>query len=267
MHDPSRALHLQQPLPIPRAPRFSFPCAPPPSLAPHHLPLDAGFCLAPGVRCAASPERVTSATSVPRRPRRLHRLPARRTHPLPTPHSAPNLSLPRTTNTTGTIPRIRSIRCSCPPIVHTLPASPVHPQPYTAPLVDDSARRLPITSAGCVCLDDSATGWRGTDHTEAMRIPCSHRYPPSALGISDKRGWGTATILGATNLGGASRTCAAPGFRIALPPVQFESPASAVSMGWVLRECRIRADSDPHYLYIPISRFPILFTSATFFTL
>jgi hypothetical protein len=54
-----------------------------------------------------------------------------------------------------------------------------------------------------------------------MRTPCFHRYPPSALGISDKRGWGTATILGATNLGGASRTYAPPAFQIAPPSVQF----------------------------------------------
>ncbi|KAJ7810024.1 hypothetical protein B0H14DRAFT_3880758 [Mycena olivaceomarginata] len=82
-----------------------------------------------------------------------------------------------------------------PPSPHTLRASHVHPQPYTAPLVDDSARRLPITSAGCVCRDDGATGWHGTDHTEAMRTPYFHRYPPSALGISDKRGWAPRPFL------------------------------------------------------------------------
>ncbi|KAJ7833230.1 hypothetical protein B0H14DRAFT_1167036 [Mycena olivaceomarginata] len=107
----------------------------------------------------------------------------------PTPASAPNLSLPRIANRTGTIP-CPAHAAAVPLSPHTLPASHVHPQPYTAPLVDDSARRLPITSAGCVCRDDSAAGWRGADHMEAMRTPCFHRYPPSssALGSSDKRG-------------------------------------------------------------------------------
>ncbi|KAJ7842379.1 hypothetical protein B0H14DRAFT_1030047 [Mycena olivaceomarginata] len=77
MHDPSRAQHMQQPLPIARAPVVTSP----PCLAPHWK-LAVSSCPAPGVRRAASPERATSATSVSRRPRRLHRLSVRHDHPL-----------------------------------------------------------------------------------------------------------------------------------------------------------------------------------------
>ncbi|KAJ7798045.1 hypothetical protein B0H14DRAFT_44446 [Mycena olivaceomarginata] len=59
----------------------------------------------------------------------------------PTPATARNLGLPRTANRRVPSP-VRSTRCSVPPSPHTLRASHVHPQPYTAPLVDDSARRL-----------------------------------------------------------------------------------------------------------------------------
>ncbi|KAJ7871789.1 hypothetical protein B0H13DRAFT_1031660 [Mycena leptocephala] len=58
------------------------------------IPLEASSCPAPGVRRAASPERAASATSVPRRPRRLHRqtsacrAPRTRRAPPPACHSA-----------------------------------------------------------------------------------------------------------------------------------------------------------------------------------
>ncbi|KAJ7731715.1 hypothetical protein B0H14DRAFT_2639990 [Mycena olivaceomarginata] len=65
---------------------------------------------------------------------------------------------------------------------------------------------------------------------QVMCTPCFHRYPPSALGISEKRGWGT-TIIGAMDPGGDSKTYAPPAFQIAPPPVQLGSPASAASSG------------------------------------
>ncbi|KAJ7812991.1 hypothetical protein B0H14DRAFT_1449573 [Mycena olivaceomarginata] len=68
-HHPSRA-QQRQPLPIARAPVVA-PHPSPPCPAPHHPPLEASSCLAPGVRRAASPERATSATSASRRPCRL----------------------------------------------------------------------------------------------------------------------------------------------------------------------------------------------------
>ncbi|KAJ7366310.1 hypothetical protein DFH08DRAFT_833988 [Mycena albidolilacea] len=69
---------------------------------------------------------------------------------------------------------------------------------------------LPIASACYICRDDPAAGRQRTDHTEAMCTPRVHRYPHSTLGISDKRGWGTATRLGATTPGG-ERNVRCPG--------------------------------------------------------
>ncbi|KAJ7443607.1 hypothetical protein B0H11DRAFT_2250523 [Mycena galericulata] len=85
-----------------------------------------------------------------------------------------------------------------------------------------AARRPPIASASHICRNDTAAGWERTGH-EAIRTP------PSALRISDKCGWGIATIFGATNPGEDSGTYAAPGFQITLRPVQFESPAGTAS--------------------------------------
>ncbi|KAJ7705853.1 hypothetical protein B0H14DRAFT_731564 [Mycena olivaceomarginata] len=199
-HHPPRAQHLWQPLPI-AVPRLSPPCAPPPSPAPHHPPLDAGSCPAPGVRLhRRSAQQVQRAFPVPHAafivsPRAapvLYAHAALRSKPQPAAHHEHD----------GHHPPYTQHRLQLSP--HHLIPSPL-PRPSSAlyaPLVDDSARRLPITSAGCICRDDSATGWRGTDHTEAMRTPCFHRYPLSALGIPHKRGWGTATSLGATNPGG-----------------------------------------------------------------
>ncbi|KAJ7833255.1 hypothetical protein B0H14DRAFT_3710968 [Mycena olivaceomarginata] len=209
MHDPSRAQHLRQPLPIPRATVF--------------ISLPAATVSSASLSSALS--QLLSGTGSTTRSIAEVRSKCNERSPSPTPPSSP-----------GTAPifsadaRDRSkpwpaahreqdayhLPCAAhaaavPPSPHTLPASPVHPQSCTAPLADDSARRLPVTSAGCVCRDDSATGWRGTDHTEAMRTPCFHRYPPSVLGISDKRGRAPRTILDPTNLGGDSRTCAPPG--------------------------------------------------------
>ncbi|KAJ6592739.1 hypothetical protein B0H19DRAFT_1245570 [Mycena capillaripes] len=63
-------------------------------------------------------------------------------------------------------------------------------------LVDESPMRS--ASAGCICRDDTAAGEQRTNDTEAMRTP-HPRFPstylPCLVGISDKRGWGTAIIL------------------------------------------------------------------------
>ncbi|KAJ7796609.1 hypothetical protein B0H14DRAFT_3550191 [Mycena olivaceomarginata] len=142
-HDPSRAQHLQQPLPIPRA---------------TVLVSGAGRTTRSiaGARSKCnehSPVAHAAFTSSPPRAPRLSSAPT----------TARNLGLPRTANRTGTISRAQ----------HALQLSPHRPIPS------------PLPPAGCVCRDDSATGWHDTDHTEAMRTPCFHRYPPSALGISD----------------------------------------------------------------------------------
>ncbi|KAJ7863531.1 hypothetical protein B0H14DRAFT_3862874 [Mycena olivaceomarginata] len=138
-------------------------------------------------------------------------------------------------------PRCAAHAAAVPPSPHTLPASHVHPPCHTAPLVDDSAapppmRCTPRASFPSPAPATSAAGWQRTDHTETMCTPRFHRYPHSMLGISDKRGWGTATSLGATNRGGDNGTYAAPGFHIAPWPVQFESPARAASTGRELEQ-------------------------------
>ncbi|KAJ7919780.1 hypothetical protein B0H13DRAFT_2320070 [Mycena leptocephala] len=139
----------------------------------------------------------------------------------PTPASAPNLGLPRTTNATCITAGVPL--CGRPPSARNLSA------------FHHAARRLPITSAGCVCRDDTAVGEQRTNGTEAMHTPRFHQYPHSALGISDKRRWGTVAILGATNACGDSgrkaATSAALRFQIAPRPMQFESLASAASTG------------------------------------
>ncbi|KAJ7846836.1 hypothetical protein B0H14DRAFT_3867590 [Mycena olivaceomarginata] len=150
-----------------------------------------------------------------RRPCRLHRSP--RPAPAssaPTPVAASNLGLLRNANTTGTILRDAQ---------HTPQLSPHRPIPSPPPIFPSPA---PATSA-----DDTAAGWQRTDHPEAMCTPRLHRYPHSTLGISDKRGWGTATSLGATNRGGDDGAYAASGFQIPPWPVQLESPARAASTG------------------------------------
>ncbi|KAJ7796611.1 hypothetical protein B0H14DRAFT_72060 [Mycena olivaceomarginata] len=69
-----------------------------------------------------------------------------------------------------------------------------------------------------------------------MRTPCFHRYPPSALGISDKRGWGAATILGATT---AKPTL--PRYFRSHPRLSSSDLRRALRVrGRVLRECRRR---------------------------
>jgi hypothetical protein len=92
--------------------------------------------------------------------------------PLPTPSSSPPWALhlssmptPATTRNLGLLHCEQDgyhLLCAAhtaavPPFSHALPASSIHSQPYTALLVDGSARWLPITSTGCVCCGDSVT--------------------------------------------------------------------------------------------------------------
>jgi hypothetical protein len=196
---------------------------------------------------------------IPRRPHRLHRLPGTapifcadasdRSKPWPAAHREQDgYHLPCAAHT-----------AAVPPSPHTLPASPVHSQPYTAPFVDDSARRLPITSAGRICRGDSATGWYSTDHTEVMRTPCFRLYPPSALGISEKRAWHRNNSW-----------CDGPGRR----QQNLCSPACAARIG---ERCEFGEGYCGNVREVPIrthitytSRFfvfPFSFTSTVFFTL
>ncbi|KAJ7838807.1 hypothetical protein B0H14DRAFT_3459214 [Mycena olivaceomarginata] len=109
-------------------------------------------------------------------------------------------------------------RCAAHPAA--VPPSPlihVHPQCHTAPLVDDSAAPPPPMRTH---------GPHGGDvHPARPPVPAFH-----ARDLRPAR-MGTATSLGATNPGGDNGTYAAPGFQIAPRPVQFESPARAVSTG------------------------------------
>ncbi|KAJ7828555.1 hypothetical protein B0H14DRAFT_1217301 [Mycena olivaceomarginata] len=125
MHDPSRAQHLQQPLPIP--PRHGF-----------HLPArryrvqrliitlrsKPASCPAPGVRRAASPGCAASAMSIPHRPRRLHRLPGHRARP----------RRPRRTPLQSSACRApRTRRAPSPCTQHKLQLSPHRPIPSLLP--------------------------------------------------------------------------------------------------------------------------------------
>ncbi|KAJ7908742.1 hypothetical protein B0H13DRAFT_2331117 [Mycena leptocephala] len=62
----------------------------------------------------------------------------------PTPASAPNLGLPRTTNATCITAGVPL--CGRPPSARNLSAFHVHPQRHTAPLVDDSTSPPPMRS-------------------------------------------------------------------------------------------------------------------------
>ncbi|KAJ7897674.1 hypothetical protein B0H14DRAFT_2557662 [Mycena olivaceomarginata] len=179
MHDPSHVQHLQQPLPIP--------CT---------------------TVITSLPTTTVSSTWLSSASKPAHVW-----------HWEYNVQHRRSTQQDGYYLLCAAHTAAVPPFSHALPASSVHSQPYTALLVDGSARRLPITSTGCVCCGDSATGWHGTEYMEVMRTPCFHQYLPSVLGILDKRRWGTTIILSATNLGGDSKTYAPPAFQIAPPPV------------------------------------------------
>ncbi|KAJ7861854.1 hypothetical protein B0H14DRAFT_523003 [Mycena olivaceomarginata] len=111
------------------APRLSPPCPPLTCPAPHYPPLEASSCPGPGVRRAASPERAASAMSIPRRPRRPHRLPGHRAYLLRR-HQRPLETLACRAPRTGRVPfPVRSTRCSCPPIA---PYPPRFPRPSSA---------------------------------------------------------------------------------------------------------------------------------------
>ncbi|KAJ7879049.1 hypothetical protein B0H14DRAFT_3435287 [Mycena olivaceomarginata] len=127
-----------------------------------------------------------------------------------------------------------------PPSLHTLPASHIHPQCHTAPLVDDYAAPPPMHSTphASFPLPVPATSavmtlpWAGS--TRTTRSQFAPRAPPvPAFYARDLRParMGTATSLGATNPGGDNGMYAAPGFHIAPQPVQFESPTRAASTG------------------------------------
>ncbi|KAJ7354500.1 hypothetical protein DFH08DRAFT_985105 [Mycena albidolilacea] len=120
------------------APRLSPPCPPLPCPAPDYPQLVSGTgSMTRSIAGARSKynERSPSPTP-PSSPPRAPRLSS-----APTPATARNLGLPRTANRTGTISRAQhTLQLS--PIAPYPPRFHVHPQPYTAPLVDDSARRL-----------------------------------------------------------------------------------------------------------------------------
>jgi hypothetical protein len=125
-HDPPRAQHLLQPLPIAHAAVITSPPAAT-VFPPHYPPLEASPCLARGVRYAAPPKYAPSAHPLRRRRRSLE---TSTCSPLRAPSS------------------VRSTRCSCPPIVHTLSAPYVHPQRQTAPL--DSAAHFPSPAPAAI---------------------------------------------------------------------------------------------------------------------
>ncbi|KAJ7202688.1 hypothetical protein C8J57DRAFT_1622555 [Mycena rebaudengoi] len=200
-------------------PRLSPPRPPPPCLAPHYFArsqfLSGTGSTTPSIagarsKCNKRSPSPTPPSSPPRAPRPSS---------APTPPSAPNLILLRTANAMCTAPGV--LLCGRPPhhpirsplplsILSAIPPRWLTTPPHRRPCA--AVRRLPITSAGCVCRDDTATGEQRTNDTETMRTPRFHQYPHSALGISDNRGWGTATILGAPNPGRDRGTYAAPGF-------------------------------------------------------
>ncbi|KAJ7688770.1 hypothetical protein B0H14DRAFT_3533109 [Mycena olivaceomarginata] len=131
-------------------------------------------------------------------------------------------------------PRRVALRPS--PSPRNLPASHVHIQRYGAPLVDDSATPRPMRSgfplpAPAAFAAMTRRGRAADERHGGDTHPALPLYPPSALRISDKRGWGTPTSLSATNPSGDSKTYAVPGFHFAPRPVQFRSPASAASSG------------------------------------
>ncbi|KAJ7351244.1 hypothetical protein DFH08DRAFT_97722 [Mycena albidolilacea] len=240
MHDPSRAQHLQQPLPIPRATVFaSLPAA---TVSSASLP-SARSQLLSGTgsttrSIAGARNKCNERFPWPAPPSSPLRVP--RPFSAPTPPSAPNLGLPRTANATCTTPGVslcgRPHRPISSPLFTSIlsgivPRSlrtPPHRGPCAARRAAASHRqrqrrlRLPRWH-GC---GRAADGRHGGDTHPALPL-----YPPSALRISDKRGWGTPTSLGATNPSGDGRTYAAPGFHFAPRPVQFGSPASAASSG------------------------------------
>ncbi|KAJ7366314.1 hypothetical protein DFH08DRAFT_929241 [Mycena albidolilacea] len=193
---PGRIINTARITPLSRspslAPRLSLPRLPPPCPTPHYPPLKPSACPAPEVRRAASPERAASATSILVVHAAFNASP--RPAPAssaPTPVSTSNLGRLRNANTTGTTPRDAQHTLQLPPSSHTLHASHVHHQCHTAPFVDDSTAPPPM---------------RGT-----LRASVPSPAPAtSAAGWQYKRGWGTATRLGATNPGG-ERNLRCPG--------------------------------------------------------
>ncbi|KAJ6582171.1 hypothetical protein B0H19DRAFT_1252297 [Mycena capillaripes] len=110
---------------------------------------------APGIRQAASPERVAA----PHRPRRLHRL--------PTPSCTPILGLPRTANVAD--------RCSTTsPAAHLSTTHTIARKPSTP---------APAASAAMTQLR-TGSGRMEMDGTQATRTTSFYQYPTSALGIS-----------------------------------------------------------------------------------
>ncbi|KAJ7351204.1 hypothetical protein DFH08DRAFT_957539 [Mycena albidolilacea] len=226
MQDPSRAQHLQRPLPIPRATVFtSLPTA---TVSSASLSSSAPSQLLSGTgsttrSIAGARNKCNERLPPPALPSSPLR--ALRPSSAPTPPSAPNLGLPRRiANPTCTAPGVSLCR---PPSPRNLPAFHVRPQRHSAPLV-----ALPTPPH----LGPCATRRAAASHRQRQRRlrdthPALPLHPPSALRISDKRGWATPTSLGATNPDGDSSTYAAPGFHFAPQPVQFGSPASAASSG------------------------------------
>ncbi|KAJ7804322.1 hypothetical protein B0H14DRAFT_3883504 [Mycena olivaceomarginata] len=124
MHDLSRAQHLQQPLPIARAPvLLSGTGSTTRSIAGARNNCNERF-LSPAP--PSSPLRAPRPSSAP------------------TPPSAPNLGLPRIANATCTTPGVSL--CSRPHHPVNRPAFHVHPQRHSAPLVADSATPPPMRS-------------------------------------------------------------------------------------------------------------------------
>ncbi|KAJ7351193.1 hypothetical protein DFH08DRAFT_1078334 [Mycena albidolilacea] len=222
IHDPSRAQHLQQPLPIPRATVFaSLPAA---------TVSSASLSSAPSQLLSGTRSVTRSIARARNKCNERFPSPAPPSSPLralrpssaPTPPSAPNLGLPRIANATCTTPGVSL--CGRPHRPVTSPLS-------TSVLSGVVPRSLPTPPHRGPC---AARRTAASHRQRRLRDthPALSLYPPSALRISDKRGWGTPTILGATNPGGDSRTTyAAPGFHFAPRPVQFGSPASAASSG------------------------------------
>jgi hypothetical protein len=175
MHDPSRAQHSQQPLPIPRATVFaSLPAATVSSTPLSSARSQLLACTGSTTRSIARARNKCNARfPSPAPPSSPLRAP--RPSSAPTPPSAPNLCLPRIANATCTAPGVSL--CGRPPSPHILPAFHVHPQRHSAPLVADSAAPRPMRSTprgGCVCPDDTAAGEQRTNDTEAIRTPRFH---------------------------------------------------------------------------------------------
>ncbi|KAJ7723594.1 hypothetical protein B0H14DRAFT_3900170 [Mycena olivaceomarginata] len=209
-------------------------------------------------KCNAHSPSPTPPSSPPRAPRLSS---------APTLATARSLGLPRTVDRTGTISRAQHTLQLSPhrPISSPFPPSILSPIPPRSLMTPPGGFPSPAPAAFAAMTVPRAGVARTTRRRCAPRVSTG-THSPSALGISDKRGWGTATILGATNLpvGEDSRTYAPPPFRIAPPPVQFERCEHGAGY------CA-NAGEVPNRTHITYTSrflgFPFSFTSAIFFTL